>query len=165
MIPGWSYGAPIVAYPSWYPEPGIIGAASALAFGIGFGIGFFGGFGWGWGHWDMTGTADEAFFDHHAFVSHSHEFGHEGFHHGDFGHGGAHGGGFHGSSSFHGARASDGGFQLSRRSRERALGRVHWLLIHGGNVAEGFHPAGGRRFGGASHGGGFHGGRVADAIA
>lgn len=45
------YGAPIVAWPGWYPYPGIWFSGPYLTFGIGFGIGFFGGFGWGWGHW------------------------------------------------------------------------------------------------------------------
>src|SRR6266852_3316736 len=45
------YGAPIVAYPGWYPVPGIFWGGVGLSFGIGFGIGYFGGFGWGWGHW------------------------------------------------------------------------------------------------------------------
>jgi hypothetical protein len=45
------YGDPIVAWPGWYPYPGIWYGGPYLSFGIGFGIGFFGGFGWGWGHW------------------------------------------------------------------------------------------------------------------
>src|SRR6202022_194161 len=45
------YGAPIVAYPGWYPVPGIFLGGVGLSFGIGSGIGFFGGFGWAWGHW------------------------------------------------------------------------------------------------------------------
>src|SRR6266581_1091831 len=44
------YGAPIVAYPVWYPVPGIFSGGIGLSFGLGFGIGYFGGFGWGWGH-------------------------------------------------------------------------------------------------------------------
>src|ERR1700674_4118853 len=107
------YGEPIIAYPGWYPLPGIFWGGVGLSFGIGFGIGFFGGFGWGWGHWGYDWHGRRAFFDHHAFVSHSREFGHEGFHHGDsrhgsfgravFNHSGSdHGGGFHGSSGFHG---------------------------------------------------------------
>src|SRR5258708_21256731 len=106
------YGAPIIAYPGWYPVPGIFWGGVGLSFGIGFGLGFFGGFGWGWGHWGYDWHDRRAFFDHHAFVSHSRDFGHEGFHHGDFGHGSVghggfdhgnvgHGGGFHGSSGFH----------------------------------------------------------------
>src|SRR5712671_4632181 len=65
------YGAPIVAYPGWYPEPGIYWGGVGLSFGIGFGIGYFGGFGWGWGHWGYDWHGRRAFFDHHAFVSHS----------------------------------------------------------------------------------------------
>jgi uncharacterized membrane protein YgcG len=45
------YGGPIVAWPGWYPYPGIWWGGPFLSFGIGFGIGWFGGFGWGWGHW------------------------------------------------------------------------------------------------------------------
>ena len=45
------YGDPIVAWPGWYPYPGIWFGGPYLSFGLGFGIGFFGGFGWGWGHW------------------------------------------------------------------------------------------------------------------
>jgi hypothetical protein len=45
------YGYPIVAWPGWYPYPGIWFAGPYLSFGVGFGIGFFAGFGWGWPHW------------------------------------------------------------------------------------------------------------------
>jgi Protein of unknown function (DUF3300) len=45
------YGDPIVAYPGWYPVPGIFYGGPGLYFGAGFGIGFSGGFGWGWNHW------------------------------------------------------------------------------------------------------------------
>src|SRR6202047_3804045 len=96
------YGAPIIAYPGWYPVPGIFWGGVGLSFGVGFGIGYFGGFGWGWGHWGYDWDDRRGFFDHHEFVSHSRDFGHDGFHHGDFGHGGFghggfdHGGGFHG---------------------------------------------------------------------
>ncbi len=45
------YGDPIMAWPGWYPYPGIWFGGPYLSFGIGFGIGFFGGFGWGWAHW------------------------------------------------------------------------------------------------------------------
>src|SRR5580692_3302225 len=101
------YGAPIIAYPGWYPVPGIFWGGVGLSFGLGFGVGFFGGFGWGWGHWGYDWYGHRAFFDHHAFVSRSRDFGHDDFHHGDFAHGNfGHGGfersgGFHGSSSFH----------------------------------------------------------------
>src|SRR5271167_2957070 len=48
------YGYPIVAWPGWYPYPGIWFGGPYLSFGIGFGIGWFGGFGWGWGHWGFN---------------------------------------------------------------------------------------------------------------
>src|SRR6202049_1677259 len=147
------YGGPIVAYPGWYPEPGIFWGGVGLSFGVGFGIGYFGGFGWGWGHWGYDWHDRRAFFDHHAFESRSRDFGHDGFHHGDFNHGnfdhghfghggfdqGSHGNAFHGGSGFHaqsGAHAGGfGGFN------------------HGGD-ARGFSSRGHSSFGG----GGFHGG-------
>src|ERR1700730_16471466 len=109
------YGGPIVAYPGWYPVPGIFWGGVGLSFGLGFGIGYFGGFGWGWGHWGYDWHDRRAFFDHHAYISHSRDFGHDGFHHGDFNHGnfdhghfghgsfdhGGHGNASHGGSSFH----------------------------------------------------------------
>jgi hypothetical protein len=45
------YGAPIMAWPGWYPYPGIWFGGPYLSFGMGFGIGFYGGYGWGWPHW------------------------------------------------------------------------------------------------------------------
>src|ERR1700691_4113051 len=41
------YGYPIVAYPGWYPYPGIFYDGPGLFFGVGFGIGFFRGVGVG----------------------------------------------------------------------------------------------------------------------
>jgi hypothetical protein len=49
--PWLAYGDPIVAWPGWYPYPGIWYGGPYLSFGSGFGIGFFNGFGWGWPHW------------------------------------------------------------------------------------------------------------------
>ena len=150
------YGYPIVAYPGWYPVPGIFWGGVGLSFGIGFGIGFFGGFGWGWGHWGYDWHGRRAFYDHHAFVSHSHEFGHEGFHHGDFGHGNfGHGGGFHGSSGFHGGSGVRGGSSFHAQSGTRS--GAFSGFDHGGNV-RGFSSRGQSSFGGGLHGGGFHGG-------
>jgi hypothetical protein len=135
------YGAPIVAYPGWYPVPGIFLAGVGIGFGIGFGVGFFGGFGWGWHHWGYDWHGRRAFFDHHAFDSHSREFAHEEFHHGDFGHGGFdHGGRFPGSSGFHGQPGMHSGAFSG--------------FDHGGNI-RGFSSRGRSSFGG----GGFHGGR------
>jgi hypothetical protein len=144
------YGAPIIAYPGWYPVPGIFWGGVGLSFGIGFGIGYFGGFGWGWGHWGYDWHGRRAFFDHHAFVSHSLDFGHDGFHHGDFGHGGLeHTGGFHGASSFHGGSS----FHAQSGMHSGALGG----FTHGGDVRS-FSSRGRSSFGGGFHGGGFQGG-------
>ena len=146
------YGEPIIAYPGWYPVPGIFWGGVGLSFGIGFGIGFFGGFGWGWGHWGYDWHGRRAFFDHRAFVSHSHEFGREGFHHGDFGHGNfGHGGGFHGSSSFHGGSGSHG--SSSFHSHSGTHSGAFSGFDHGGNV-RGFSSRGRSSFGGGFHGGG-----------
>src|SRR6266478_5758376 len=135
------YGAPIVAYPGWYPVPGIFWGGIGLSFGIGFGIGYFGGFGWGWGHWGYDWHGRRAFFDHHAFVSHGRDFGHGGF---------EHGGGFHGSSGFHGGSS----FHAQSGGRSGAFGGFN----HGGDV-RGFSSRGRSSFGGGGfHGGGFHGG-------
>jgi hypothetical protein len=151
------YGEPIIAYPGWYPVPGIFLGGVGIGFGIGFGVGFFGGFGWGWGHWDYDWHGRRAFFDHHAYVSHSRDFGHEGFHHGDFARGNVgrggfdHGGGFHGSSGFHGGS----NFHAQSGMRSGAFSSFD----HGGN-ARGFSSRGRSSFGGGFHGGGggFHGG-------
>ena len=144
------YGTPIVAYPGWYPVPGIFWGGVGLSFGIGFGIGFFGGFGWGWGHWGYDWHGRRAFYDHHAYVSHSHEFGHEGFHHGDSGHGSSGHGNFGHSNAFHGGSGFHG--QSGRRSG--ALSGFG----HGGSV-RGFSSRGRSSFGGGSHGGHGGGGR------
>jgi Protein of unknown function (DUF3300) len=155
------YGAPIIAYPGWYPVPGIFWGGVGLSFGIGFGIGYFGGFGWGWGHWGYDWHGRSAFFDHHAFVSHSRDFGNEGFHHGDFvhgnfGHGGFdHAGGFHGSSSVHGGSAFHGGSSFHAQSGMHA--GAFGSFTHGGDV-RGFSSRGRSSFGGGFHGGGFQGG-------
>jgi len=56
------YGYPIVAWPGWYPYPGIWYGGPFLTFGVGFGVGFYGGYGWGWGHWGSDW--------HHRYVVH-----------------------------------------------------------------------------------------------
>jgi hypothetical protein len=145
------YGAPIVAYPGWYPVPGIFWGGVGLSFGLGFGVGYFGGFGWGWGHWGYDWHDRRAFFDHHAFVSHSREFGHDGFHHGDFNHGNFNHGGFGHSNAFHGGS----GFRAQSGAHSGAFGGFN----HGGDV-RGFSARGRSSFGGGGgfHGGGSHGG-------
>jgi hypothetical protein len=145
------YGAPIVAYPGWYPVPGIFWGGVGLSFGIGFGIGFFGGFGWGWGHWGYDWHGRRAMYDHHAFVSHSRTFDRGGFNHGgsnrgNFNHGNFnhanfnHGNSSHGSSGFHSQPGTHSGAFSG--------------FDHGGNT-RGFSSRGRSSFGGG-HGGGGH---------
>jgi hypothetical protein len=68
------YGGPIVAWPGWYPYPGIWFDGPFLSFGLGFGIGYFGGFGWGWGHWGFDWHNHYAVFDHGRYFSGSRTF-------------------------------------------------------------------------------------------
>ena len=68
------YGYPVVAWPGWYPYPGIWFDGPYLSFGFGFGIGWFGGFGWGWGHWGFDWHHGYAEFDHNRYYSRSTTF-------------------------------------------------------------------------------------------
>ena len=68
------YGYPIVAWPGWYPYPGIWFGGPYLSFGVGFGIGWFGGFGWGWGHWGFDWHNRYAVFNHGRYYSGSRTF-------------------------------------------------------------------------------------------
>ena len=68
------YGDPIVAWPEWYPYPGIWYEGPYLSWGIGFDIGFFGGFGWGWGHWGFDWHHRYAVYDHNRYYSRSTTF-------------------------------------------------------------------------------------------
>jgi hypothetical protein len=150
------YGAPIVAYPGWYPVPGIFLGGVGIGFGIGFGVGFFGGFGWGWGHWGYDWHGRRAIYDHHAFVSHSRTFDRGGFHHSDFGHGN-----FARGNAFHGGRSVGGGDGLRGSSTPHFQPGTRSSAFsgfdHGGN-ARGFSSRGRSSFGGGGFHGGFHGG-------
>ena len=68
------YGYPIVAWPGWYPYPGIWFGGPYLSFGVGFGIGWYGGFGWGWGHWGFDWHHRYAVYDHGRYYSRSRTF-------------------------------------------------------------------------------------------
>jgi hypothetical protein len=82
------YGGPIVAWPGWYPYPGIWYGGPYLSFGVGFGIGFFGGFGWGWGHWGFDWHNRYPLYNHARYYSRSNTF----YNRGAFYRGGARGG-------------------------------------------------------------------------
>ncbi len=150
------YGAPIVAYPGWYPVPGIFWGGVGLSFGIGFGIGYFGGFGWGWHHWGYDWHGRTAIYNHNTYISHSRtiinrgNFNHGNFNHGDFNHGNSSHGDFHHGNSFHGSS----GFHAQSGTRSGAFSGFD----HGGSV-RGFSSRGRSSFGGGGfHGGGSHGG-------
>ncbi|MFI5095627.1 MAG: DUF3300 domain-containing protein [Candidatus Acidiferrales bacterium] len=68
------YGYPVVAWPGWYPYPGIWYEGPYLSFGIGFGIGFFGGFGWGWPYWGFDWYHRYPIFNHNRYYSRSTTF-------------------------------------------------------------------------------------------
>jgi len=147
------YGPPIIAYPGWYPVPGIFFGGAGIGFGIGFGVGFFGGFAWGWHHWGYDWHGRRAIYNHNTYISHSRtivnrnnfnrgNFSHGTFDHGNAFHGGGGGAGFRGSSAPH--------FQPGTRSSAFSG------FDHGGN-ARGFSSRGRSSFAGGSHGG-FHGG-------
>src|ERR1700676_1540602 len=94
------YGTPIVAYPGWYPVPGIFWGGVGLSFGIGFGIGFFGGFGWGWGHWGWDWHGHRMIYNHNTYISHSRTIiNRNNFNRGNFNH-----------NAFHGNGTRDSGF-------------------------------------------------------
>ena len=65
------YGDPIVAWPGWYPYPGIWDDGPFLGWGIGFEIGWFAGWGWGWGHWGFDWHHRYSTFDHDRYYSHN----------------------------------------------------------------------------------------------
>jgi len=68
------YGYPVVAWPGWYPYPGIWFGGPFSSFGIGFGIGWWGGFGWGWGNWGFDWHHHYARFGGGRYYSRSRTF-------------------------------------------------------------------------------------------
>jgi uncharacterized membrane protein YgcG len=68
------YGGPIVAWPGWYPYPGIWFGGPYLSFGIGFGIGFYGGYGWGWNHWGSNWSNHSVYYNNNRYYSQSRTF-------------------------------------------------------------------------------------------
>src|SRR5271170_3151756 len=69
------YGYPVVAWPGWYPYPGIWWGGPSLYWGgIGFGIGFYGGYGWGWGHWGVGWGGRNVIYNNNRYYSRSNTF-------------------------------------------------------------------------------------------
>jgi hypothetical protein len=98
------YGGPIVAWPGWYPYPGIWFNGPYLSFGAGFGIGLFAGFGWGWGHWGFDWYHRYPIYNHARYYSHSNTFYNRNYYY--------RGGGYRGVATNvgHGVSASHGGY-------------------------------------------------------
>jgi uncharacterized membrane protein YgcG len=68
------YGDPLVAWPGWYPYPGIWYDGPYLSFGVGFGIGFVGAFGWGWGQWGFDWRNRYPIYSHDRYYSRGNTF-------------------------------------------------------------------------------------------
>ena len=155
------YGGPVMAWPGWYPYPGIWYGGPYLSFGLGFGIGYFGGFGWGWHHWGSDWHDRRVVYNHNTYISHSRTFTNRN----NFAHGGAHGGavanragGFHGGAPARGGAGASHGFTAPHRQPGTRSGAFSGFN-HGG-IARANSFGGRSSFGGGFHGGGggFHGG-------
>jgi hypothetical protein len=157
------YGDPILAWPGWYPYPGIWFGGPYLSFGFGFGIGWFGGFGWGWGHWGFDWHNHYATFDHGRYYSRSSTFyNRNNYYRGGGGRGGFDGGrgGFNGdrggrAGAFNGDSRAARGYGEPRGQSGTRSGAFSGYG-HGG-TERGFSARGGASFG-RGGGGGFHGG-------
>jgi len=182
------YGDPIMAWPGWYPYPGIWYDSPYLWFGTGFGVGWFSGWGWGWHHWGCDWHDRDVIHDHQRYYSRSSTFyNRNNFYHDRGEHGRLSGGGGgevngdRGSTQARdgaGARPSDG--NIGRRGQvENGPGETVRPFNGETRAARGYadprgqsgvrsgvfsgydHGGQERSFsqrGGASFGGGFHGG-------
>jgi len=154
------YGDPVVAWPGWYPYPGIWFGGPYLSFGFGYGIGWFGGFGWGWGHWGFDWHNRYATFDHGRYHSGSATF----YNRNNYYRGGAAHDGFNGGrggfGSDHGAVRPFNGDSRAARGYADSHGqsgvRSGALSGYGhGGEERSYSSRGGASLGG---GGSFHGG-------
>jgi hypothetical protein len=175
------YGDPILAWPGWYPYPGIWFDGPYLSFGTGFGIGWYGGFGWGWNNWGFDWHNRYAVYGRGRYYSRSNTFynranfgrgrdGRGGFD--NRGHGGDRiGGGNRGGFGNHpspSARPFDGNRQAARgyaapRGQSGVRSGAFSGYDHGGQTrgfsSRGSASMGGGRAGGGRAGGGHGGGR------
>jgi hypothetical protein len=159
------YGGPIVAWPGWYPYPGIWFDGPFLSFGLGFGIGWYGGFGWGWGGWGFDWHHGYALYGGGRYYSRSRTFYnrdafYRGGNRGNFRPGGAFGGDRNAARGY----ADRGGDRGNDRGGARGQSGVRSGAFSGydrGGQARGFSSRGQSSFGGGGFrggGGGFHGG-------
>src|SRR6202790_744559 len=127
------YGGPIVAWPGWYPYPGIWYGGPYLSFGAGFGIGFYGGYGWGWPHWGFDWHNHYAIYNHNRYYSQSRTFYNRNTYYRG---GGARSGGGSNSARSGGARGGGGGSNSVRNGGERGGGGGNGN-VRGSNSARG----------------------------
>jgi hypothetical protein len=163
------YGYPVVAWPGWYPYPGIWFGGPYLSFGLGFGIGWYGGFGWGWGRWGFDWHNHYAEFNHDRYYSHSRTFyNRSNFYRGGGSRGGAYSGGRGGAYGARGGaynrpgagttRPFEGNRQAARgyaapRGQSGVRSGAFSGYDHGGQTRS-FSSRGSASFGGGGHGGG-----------
>jgi hypothetical protein len=151
------YGYPVVAWPGWYPYPGIWYDGPFLSFGIGFGIGWYGGFGWGWGNWGFDWHNHYALYNRGRYYSTSRTF----YNRSNFYRGGRPGAGGRGGFDRPGggARPFDGDRQAARGyAQPRGQSGTRSGAFSGydrGGETRSFSSRGSASFGG---GGGFRGG-------
>jgi Protein of unknown function (DUF3300) len=68
------YGAPIVAYPAYYPPPqpaGYFAAGLVIGFGIGIAVASYNRYGWGWNSWGMGWHSRTVVYNRNVYVSRS----------------------------------------------------------------------------------------------
>jgi uncharacterized membrane protein YgcG len=152
------YGGPIVAWPGWYPYPGIWSEGPYLGFGVGFGIGYFGGYGWGWNRWGFDWHHRYAIYNHDRYYSRSNTF----YNRNNFYRGGNGRGTLFNRPGGVPNRPSERDTRAARGYGEpRGESGVHSGALsgygHGGDV-RGYSSRGQGSFGGGSHGGGSRGG-------
>jgi uncharacterized membrane protein YgcG len=169
------YGDPLMAWPGWYPYPGIWFGGPYLSFGMGFGIGFFGGFGWGWNRWGCNWGGRFATFGGGRYYSRSNTF----YNRSSFNRGGGARGGAYNRGSFNRGGAARGGaynrpgataraFNGNRQAARgyaapRGQSGVRSGALSGiekGGQTKSYSSRGSSSFGGGGSrgGGGFHGG-------
>jgi hypothetical protein len=158
------YGGPIVAWPGWYPYPGIWYGGPYLSFGPAFGIGYFGGFGWGWGRWGFDWHNRYPLYNHDRYYSNSRTFyNRNNYYRGSGAHGGynanaGHGAGFDRPAG--GARPFNGDNHAARGyAAPHGQSGVHSGAFsgygHGGDTRS-FSSRGSTSFGGGGGGGHHH---------
>jgi uncharacterized membrane protein YgcG len=152
------YGYPVVAWPGWYPYPGIWFGGPYLSFGIGFPIGWWGGFGWGWGHWGFDWHSHYAMFNNGRYYSASRTFyNRSSVGRAAAGRAGADGRAGAGARPFNGDRQAARGYAAPRGQSGTRSGAFSGYG-HGGQ-AKSFSSRGSASMGGGARGGGGGGSR------